>query len=373
MVGHPRIRVCHIVSGDTWGGLEVTVLNLLQCQATRLDLEPSLVILNEGRFASRAKEIGIRVLVVSESDKSIARLVHAVDKALAELAPSIVHAHRYKEHFLSYLLAWRHRAKCVSTIHGYEPPGSSLGAVKFLAWDCLNYVLARMNCASFTAVASELSERYRVPPKQCTIIPNGIPLPIEDRNMDKIRLKDRSSIPVVGWVGRMVPVKGLTTLLKAIALMPSLGAPQLPRVLLIGDGPERSALEELSKKLGLREVIQFLGFVPEPRLLLSQIDIFVLPSLHEGIPLALLEALAAGVPAVVSAVGGIPAIVGDTGAAILVNSSSPEEWAKMLIEVSSSPEKSQEMGMRGRRLVRERFSIDLMTDRYSSVYTAALP
>lgn len=168
----------------------------------------------------------------------------------------------------------------------------------------------------------------------------------------------------------MVPVKGLAILLKAVAHMSSISRPL--RVLLVGDGPERPELEALAERLGIRDSIEFVGFASEPRFFLAEMDVFVLPSLNEGVPMALLEALAAGIPVVAAAVGGIPGMIGDTGAALLVRSSSPEAWVAALTTVIGCPEQSNMMAKRGLQLVREQFSIDSMVNRYIAVYCAAV-
>ena len=348
----------------------MVVLNLMRAQAARSDIEPSLVVLNEGRLDKVAREAGFHVRTIPETEMNVWKLALAVDRALSELAPTIIHAHRYKEQFLSYILAWRHGAKCITTIHGYEPPMALSGRLKFTIWDSINFILARLNRARFVAVTDDLRQRYRVSSRRCTIIPNGIQLNDFDQRSERRMLADHLSIPVIGWIGRMVPVKGLAILLKAVAQMSAVSRPL--RVLLVGDGPERQELEALADRLGIRDLIRFVGFAPEPLIFLDEMDIFVLPSLHEGIPMALLEALASGIPVVAAAVGGIPGMIGDTGAALLVRSSSPEAWAAALTEVIGCPEQSSMMAKRGRQLVREQFSIESMVNRYFDVYSAAV-
>lgn len=357
------------MSGDTWGGLEVVVLNLLRAQATRLDVKPSLVVLNEGRFEKTARELGIQVRVVPEAGTYILRLVRAVGRAFAELTPDIIHAHRYKEQFLSYVLARKYGARCVATIHGYEPPTTLSGRLKFAVWDSMNRALARLVGTRFVAVSDDLRRRYKVSANRSTIIPNGIMVQNFKARLGVLPERGTQSLPVIGWTGRMVPVKGLEILLKAVAHM----AVNLPvRVLLIGDGPERANLEKLARSLGITDSVRFAGFVPEPLTLLDTMDVFALPSLHEGIPMSLLEALAAGVPVVAAAVGGIPGMIGDSGAAQLVHSSSPEAWAAALTSVITNPEQSRVMAKRGRRLVEEQFSMDAMVNRYCAVYAEML-
>lgn len=364
------LRICHLVSGDGWGGLEAVVLNLICGQTARRELEPSLVILNEGRLARLAREAGLPVRVVPETGMNVWKLARALDRVLSDLAPTIIHTHRYKEQFLSYILAWRHGARCVATIHGCEPPSALSDRLAVAIRDTINFILARLVKTRFVAVSEDLRQRYRVSPERCTIIPNGIR--VQDLTpRPEIPMKtEQSSATVIGWIGRMVPVKGLTTLLDAVAEM-SVGSQPL-RVLLVGDGPERMALEARAERLGIKELVHFVGFVSNPESFLMDMDIFALPSLHEGIPMVLLEAFAAGVPVVASAVGGIPDMIGDSDAAYLVPSSSPEAWAAALTELIADREKARMMGKQGRRLVEEHFSIESVVKRYIEVYYAAV-
>ena len=94
----------------------MVVLNLMRAQAARRDVEPSLVVLDEGRLDKVAREAGFHVRTVPETKMNVSKLARAVDQVLSGLAPTIIRAHRYKEQFLSYMLAWHHGAKCISTI-----------------------------------------------------------------------------------------------------------------------------------------------------------------------------------------------------------------------------------------------------------------
>lgn len=347
----------------------MVVLNLLRAQATCLDIAPSLVVLNEGRLSRAAREAGLQIRIVPEAGTNIWRLIRAVGRALADLTPDIIHAHRYKEQFLSYILAERYGAKCVASIHGYEPPVALSGRLKFAIWDSMNRALARLVSAQFIAVSDDLRQRYKVPSKRCVTIPNGIRVQDFEGYSKPFTMREQPFSPVIGWTGRMVPVKGLEILLKAVAQM---AAMLRVRVLLIGDGPERTHLENLAYRLGIMDSVRFAGFVPEPRSFLEEMDVFALPSLHEGIPMSLLEAFAAGVPVVAAAVGGIPGMVGTSGAAHLVRSATPEAWAAALTEAITNPEQSQIMGKRGRQLVEERFSMETMVNRYCTVYSKVI-
>jgi glycosyltransferase involved in cell wall biosynthesis len=370
MTEQAPLRVCHVVSGDGWGGAEAVLLNLICAQAARNDLEPSLVVLNEGRLAKLASGAGLQVRIVPETGSSLWNLTHALDRVLVELAPAIIHTHRYKEIFFSSILARRHGARNIVTIHGYEPPTAVFDRAKFLLRDTIILRLAQLAGARFVAVSEDLLERFRLSPKQRVIIPNGIPLPNMTPRSVALADPELSRAPVIGWVGRMVPIKGLATLLDAVAQMSS--GPQQPRLLLVGDGPERPALESRAQRLGISEHVRFTGFVNDPHPFFACMDLFAFPSLHEGVPLALLEALGTGIPVVAATVGGIPEIIGNSGAARLVASHSPAVWAAAMTELIADPRKARAIGERGRRLVQERFSTEAMVERYIEVYRAVM-
>lgn len=370
MIKRGPIRICHLVSGDAWGGAEAVVWNLLNMQARRADLEVSLIILNDGRLERLAREAGIRVRLIRERGRTLWNLLREVDLSLSEIAPTVVHTHRYKENLLSYLLAWRHGAASVVTLHGYtEQYSSLLVRAKFGLMRAISYRIAWLVGAYFVAVSEEMRVLHRRSSKRCVVIHNGIQVPDSLPKTDPIPVETVPNAPVIGWVGRMVPVKGLATLLDAVAQIPT--GPQQPCLLLVGDGSERPALEIRAQRLGIAGRVRFVGFVHNLRPYFDRMDIFALPSLHEGIPIALLEAMGAGIPVVAAKVGGIPEIIGDSEAACLIDSRSPKVWVTILTDLICNPGKARAIGERGRRLVLKHFSLETMAVRYAEVYCRA--
>lgn len=361
------LRVCHLVSGDVWAGAEAVVWNLLSAQAKQANLEVSVIIMNEGRLEKLLREAGIPTWLISESEHTPWDLLRAVEQALKEITPTIVHSHRYKENLLSYFLAWRHGASSVVTLHGHtEKFRDPFVRAKFLFLRAFAYRIAWLVDAYFIAVSEDMRTLHRRPPQRCIVIPNGIPIPDESPRIKAAANQTKNRAPVIGWVGRMVPVKGVTVLLDAIAQMPP--GPRQPSLLLVGDGPERSALKSRAQLLGIAERVRFVGFVTDPHSYIAHMDLFALPSLHEGTPIALLEAMGAGVPVVAAAVGGIPEIIKDGEAGCLVNSHSPSAWASTLTELVNDPGRARTIAERGRRLVQKQYSVEVMAARYIEVY-----
>lgn len=362
------LRIVHIASDDGWGGGESSLWNLISAQTHLKEIHPCLVTLNDGRLTKLARESGIEIRLVQESGRTFLDLAKKVRQALGELSPAIIHTHRYKEMFLAITLAPYHKARVLLTIHGYEPPNNELTAVKVSIRDFVLFFLSKLVRARFVAVSKDLRQKYRLSSSKCQIIPNGIPI-CEDE-VSRGEKRDHAIYPVIGWVGRMIPIKGLHVLLEAIAIM-SKGQVQ-PLLLLVGDGPERLKLESKAKELGISQRVQFIGAVKSPREFLKTMDIFAFPSLHEGVPLAMLEALEAGVPVVASAVGGIPEVIGVDGVAVLMNSHSPDDWAATMSELLKNSKRMADLATRGRLHVKKHFSVEHMVESYSKVYLSML-
>ena len=358
------LRVCHFVSGDAWGGLEAMVLSLLRAQHADPAYEVSLITLNDGRLYREAMAEGIAVHLLPERELNAWQLVVGLRRVLTSLRAQLLHTHRYKENFFSYLVCPSLVIRPVVTLHGYGPSSFTPTGIKTFVRDFISFRLARRARAQFVAVSRDLQRLYRPKDGECITIPNGVATPAGSPR----QRENGDRRVVIGWVGRLVPVKSVGTLLEALTHM---GADRMqPTVLLVGDGPERAALTEHAKRLGIQDRVQFTGYVEDLSPFFARMDVFALPSLHEGAPIALLEAMAAGVPGVAARVGGIPEMIGDSGAACLVDGHDPVLWARAIEGLLADRAGTDEMVKRARRLVSERFSVDAMHTRYGELYHA---
>jgi glycosyltransferase involved in cell wall biosynthesis len=358
------LRVCHFVSGDAWGGLEAMVLSLLRAQHADPAYEVSLIALNDGRLYREAMAEGITVHLLPEHELNAWQLVRRLRRVLTSLRAQLLHTHRYKENFFSYLVAPGLGIRPVVTLHAYGPSSFTPAGIKTFVRDSISFRLARRAHTQFVAVSRDLQRLYRPKDDECITIPNGVATTVaspRQRENGDPRL-------VIGWVGRLVPIKSVGTLLEALTHM---GADRgQPTALLVGDGPERAALTEHAKRLGIQHRVQFAGYVEDLSPFLARMDVFALPSLHEGAPMALLEAMAAGVPGVAARVGGIPEMIGESGAVRLVDGHDPVVWAREIESILADRAATDEMARRARRLVSERFSVDAMHTRYGELYHA---
>jgi glycosyltransferase involved in cell wall biosynthesis len=175
---------------------------------------------------------------------------------------------------------------------------------------------------------------------------------------------------VIGTACRLEPIKGLGYLIEALAIL----ARQFPglRLEIAGDGSLRSFLEQECRRLGVCDRVFFLGWREDLPAVMSGWDVFVLPSLDEGFPIAALEAMAAGLPVVASAVGGLMELVQEGETGWLVPAAASAELAARLRELICDGRKREAMGNAGRQRVLRDFSIVQMVEKTVAVYDRLL-
>lgn len=177
---------------------------------------------------------------------------------------------------------------------------------------------------------------------------------------------ERTSVPVVGMVAALEERKGHRFLVEAAAELKREG--QRLHYKVAGNGPEREKLRELAVALGLQEEIEFVGFVSDVAAFLASIDLFVLPSLFEGLGVAALEAMAAGKPVIATEVGGLSELVEDRRTGLVVPPGDAHALARAIGELVSQDDLMRELGENGRRRVAERFTMERMARQNEAYY-----
>lgn len=302
------------------------------------------------------------------------RAVRAVRRLLREQRPAILHTHMAKAGTVGRVaaLTLRRRPLLVHTFHGHVLDGYFSPAVGkvFLA---IERVLARRTdvlVAVSDQVRDELLELGIGQLEQWRVIPLGLdldPLLARTGRSGVLRsLLEVGDAPLVGMLGRLVPIKDVATGIRAIALVPE------AHLALIGDGEEREALVELTYELGLSDRVHFVGWRHDIADLLTDVDVALLTSRNEGTPVALIEAAAAGRPAVATGVGGVRFVVDDHVTGLLVPVGDHEAVAAALRTLLSDPQRAAAMGSAGRERVRERFSSHRLVRDTAALYDALL-
>ncbi len=194
-------------------------------------------------------------------------------------------------------------------------------------------------------------------------LPNGVPVPDEPWSPRP----DRAAGPHAVFVGRLAPEKGLRTLIDAWPIVRR--THPTAQLTLIGEGPDRSPLEAQIARLGLADAVELPGASPSPTALLAAADLFVLPSREEGMSIALLEAMAMGIPLVATAIPGNLKLVADEVHGRLAPPDDPEGLARAIVAQWTDPEAARRMGREARARVIERYSIAAVARAHLDLFT----
>ncbi len=279
----------------------------------------------------------------------------------------LVHAHVYSSAAASALAAVGTGVPLIVTEHTEALWQGTSGRL-FSAW--MYRRVARVIAVS-GAIKRRLIERDRVPPDRISVVPNSVP-PAREVHGDVLPLPADllGGGPVVGVVARLQPEKGVKSFLEAAARVAE-GLPEA-RFVVVGDGPLRQEMLVLAENLGIRGRVMFLGFRPDAQALIELMDVVAVPSVSEGTPLVVLEAMAAGVPVVASRVGGIPSQIRSGGEGLLVPPGDPRALGDALLGLLRDPELARRMGEAGRLRAGTEFSHENMVRRVEGLYRDAL-
>jgi len=282
---------------------------------------------------------------------------------------NVVHSHEFFMNLYSTAAAHLAHIPVVATVHG-DIDYCSQKMRRRLAYR----LIARKGC--MVTVSQQVAERVHkdlgVPMKRMRTIYNGIDDTQlqEEADLKKLRsdLHLPDGAPIVGMVGNLYPVKGYPFFIRSMQQVKR----QFPdaRFIICGRGKLQAELESLAKECGLENSLQFLGFRSDVRKLLQVMDIFVLSSLSEGLSLAILEAMEAGKPTVVTNGGGNPEVVVDGVTGFLVPARNPEVLAEKVSLLVRDRSLAQKMGQNGRHRVLSFFSRERMVRDYQNLYEA---
>lgn len=368
-----RVSICHVAIGDLWAGAEVQLKTLLTQLVQRPEFDLSVVLLNGGRLAAEIEALGIPVCVLPEGHWGPVRILRSLVKEFQRLRPQVVHTHKYKDTVLAAPAArYCDVQHVVRTVHGLSEPFHGWQAMKMRLYELAERAVHQCCTDAIIGVSAQIVSQYRSLNRRLLVvcIHNGVKIaneyPESSRAQVRANLRIGSETCLIGSIGRLTPVKGISYLLQAVSLL--VQQEQNIKLLLVGDGPMRDTLEKESRDLGIGENVVFLGHREDTRELFNAVDVFALPSLSEGIPMALLEAMAASRPVIASRVGGIPEVVCDGVEGILVEPKDATALAEGCLRLLRSPGRAKEMGESARRRVERSFSARSMADAVASLY-----
>ena len=361
-----RLKILHLLVSLPVGGAEDLVAAIVRG-------------LNPERFAAEVACIGfpgpvgdelqaagypVSCLGLDLQRASFWRLVAEVRRLLKELRPDLLHTHLYHPNLYGRLAALGLGIPVVAAVH------NSYARAKFhrRLWNyLLSWTTARVVVGS-AQVWEDVRHYDGVTPARLLLLPYGICL--EDLETSLSRQEARQTLGVSGFVlgavGRLEEQKGHLNLLEALAQVRQ----ELPEatLLLVGDGRLRPDLERRARELGLAERVRFLGTRRDLPLIYQALDLFVQPSWWEGLPLALLKAMGAGLPVLATRVSGVREVINDGGNGRLVEPGDAAALARVLLELYRQPERRARLGAAARLTIQEGYSLEAMVAQLEQLY-----
>ncbi|MGQ9424679.1 glycosyltransferase [Gilvimarinus sp. F26214L] len=304
MMPAPPKRIVHIISGDRWAGAEVQAFTLLR--QLRQHAEVHAILLNDGELARRCRADRIPITVLNENHMSSVGILRGIIACLKAIRPQVVHTHRQKENILGSLANLASgRARCIRTVHGAPEFAPNLRQ-RLQIW--LDVLCGRLLQDGIIAVSSELKTRLGAsfPDHKIHVIRNGIDPEEVRRGVDTPEF--RRSFPNarhVGLVGRLDPVKRIDIFLRMAAILLAEAPHHRWHFHVFGEGRQEAALKQLAHDLNIARSVRFHGHRSDVRSCIAGLDALVMPSDHEGLPMAALEALALNTPLVAHDTGGL--------------------------------------------------------------------
>jgi glycosyltransferase involved in cell wall biosynthesis len=366
------MRVLQLLSSAGFYGAENMLLNLCVAQKSA-GVEATLLVFYNAHqpnleLYEEAKRRGLNPAMVRCEGRVDLKALREIRRHIREHAIDIVHTHGYKADLYGYIAARREKKPVVATCHNWRDVGSAL-----LVYNRLDrMVLKRFD--AIAAVSDAVNEKLRfagVPAGRIRTVPNGIDVrAFEDAALGGAALGSSSKSPVIGVVARLDLQKGFEYLFQAVRGL-SESYPGL-KVVIVGEGPDRAAIEAMIRKLGLEDQVTLAGQRNDMPAVYAAMDIFVLPSLNEGLPMTVLEAMAAARAVIATRVGAIPTVVGDGHTGLLVEPGDVFGLRGAIFRLLANPDLRRRLGQQAQARVLQHYTSDIMAQRYAELYEHVL-
>jgi len=356
------IRILYVIPKMEVAGTEKHLYNLLHGLDRRQFSIRVICTRRFGKIGKKLKEEGYPIEKLGFNKGYDPRITLKLGSIIEEWKPHILHTYLFGFHLLGGVAGkWKRVPVIISSRR-------EIGKwKKFYHW----WITRLGNCFSDYVIAcSEEVKKYtikkeKLKEERIKVIYNGINLK-EFPFQKTFRKREKK----VGVIANFYPEKGHRIFLQ--------GVPHIKRefpeteFVMVGDGELRKDMENLCREIGIEDTVKFLGVREDIPQILSSIQVLVIPSLREGLPNVLLEAMAVGTPVVATRVGGIPEVITHGREGFLIPPSDPQSIIRSVCFILSHPEKAEEMREKGRKLVENRFSLERMVKDYQEFYLSSL-
>lgn len=363
-----KLRVLHIIPNFGPGGAERLVVNLMEdIDKERFEVAAVSLYPESGTILEKEiKEKGLKVYYLNKHQGLDLRMILQLYRLFRDYRPDVVHTHRYVLRYTLLPTILCHIPVRVHTVHNIaQKEVDWIGKiVHWIAFHFVGIVPVSISQEVADTVKDIYGQNLYTP-----VIYNGIPTHRFVHQSKEANIKKENDL-VLLHIGRFEQQKNHRLLVEVFRYTIK-EYPQM-QLWLMGDGSLKPDIEEFVKRNGLDKKVLFLGIRNDVPEVLSKSDIFILSSNWEGVPMSILEAMAAGKPVIATKVGGIPELVKDGETGILVSPGDKETLAQAILRLAKDPELRQRMGKEGQRRAIERFDIAQTSREYEALYLKLL-
>lgn len=367
------VRLLHLFVSLPIGGAESILLNTIRGLDPELYHSTVCCIQQKGPIGEEIEALGVEVRVLNKLQRGgwDRTIVDELVELIKREQIGLVHTHLYHANLYGRLAAKKAGVPVVASIHNTYS-GSPKWHRRLINWYLGGHTDAII--AGSNEIRADILRWDRVPEQILHILPNSIDLSLSDSELDREQARARLDLlpdmPVLGTVGRLAEQKGHSVLLDAIARLKEEGRDV--QLLLVGDGPLRQALEEQAARLQINDRIHLLGSRRDLGDLFRAMELFVMPSLWEGLSLAMLSAMAAGLPVVATRVGGVDEVLGDDRYGLTLPADDVDALVRAIRTLLDDPVRAEALAAAGRRRVRENYSDQVFLERLQGIYRSVL-
>jgi len=371
-------HILHLRGSSFVGGPEHQLFNYAESErdgAFRIRLGTFVGPEEGSEFLRIAEARGFHTLSLPCGTTGLQSVLPALVREMRIRRVALLCTHGYKADILGVLAARATGTPVACFLRGWTRENARIRLYEAVDRSILRFA-QRIVCLS-EHQALRLRKR-RVLASRIRIVQNAVDLPdISAENTTRMRKRVRElfgfpvDCPIIASAGRLSPEKGVHVFVDASAAI--LERYPETRFLIFGDGALRGELQSKSRRLGLGDRLRFSGFVSELRELLPGLDVLVNPSLSEEMPNIVLEGMAAEIPVVATAVGGVPEISGAVPAVMLISPGDPKSIVEAVSFMIKNPKAAKELAIRGRARVQQAYSRALQKLQLQSLYSELLP
>jgi glycosyltransferase involved in cell wall biosynthesis len=372
-VHNKKIKVAHVTFDMRVGGAERVILDLVQnTEPSRYAVSVICLQRPLGPFAEKLRSSGCHIETFNRKPGFDLSLIRGIRNVIQKNNINILHCHQYSPFVYGVLAAAFTSCRVIFTEHGrFYPDRRKIKRV------IINPALFRLT-SRVTAISEATRRALKVyenfPMDKIEVIYNGIDdthIRMGDCNGLKAALGIDAKAPLLGTVARLDPIKNHPMMIRALKQVHK----SLPEatLLVVGDGPEMPKLKKLVDELEVSNRVVFTGMRSDARRFYQIMDVFLLTSFSEGTAMTLLEAMASGVPSLVTDVGGNPEIVSDGETGFIVPSEDSNALAGSILNILGKHSIRETMGRAARKRFEERFSVHKMVLEYQKLYESCHP